>query len=297
MAGAYNVVLDHLSASWGEDETVSTWFGAHDITVSSCIISEALNRSRHRKGTHSAGLLLGNSSYHVSVHHCLLAHNGFRNPLIIDGGTHDVVNNVIYDWGEIPAEIVDTDTNTFVNFVANCFRTGPSTRSVPFDIVINSRQGGPRIFVEGNLGGQRPNSTASQWTLVTQGWHGQEAPALYRAATRFPTPEVTTLPADAACEKVLNDAGATKPRRDAVDERVVMEVRTRGGRIIDSPRDVGGYPDLAGGTPPQDSDHDGMPDEWEKSLGLDPKEPADGNQDRNGDGYTNLEEYLHSLCR
>lgn len=99
VSGAHHVVIDHVSASWGEDETISTWYGAHDVTISWSIISEALNRSRHRKGTHSAGLLVGDRSYNVSMHHNLLAHNDFRNPLISGGGTHDFVNNVVYDWG------------------------------------------------------------------------------------------------------------------------------------------------------------------------------------------------------
>src|SRR5690606_28289437 len=58
MTGAWNVVIDHVSVSWGEDELVSTWFAPHDITISWSIISEALSRSRHKKGTHSAGLLV-----------------------------------------------------------------------------------------------------------------------------------------------------------------------------------------------------------------------------------------------
>ena len=41
-----------------------------------------------------------------------------------------------------------------------------------------------------------------------------------------------------------------------------------------------------------DTDRDGMPDEWEKKRGLDPSDATDGNLDRDGDGYTNLEEYL-----
>jgi pectate lyase len=142
VAGAYNVVLDHISASWGEDETVSTWYGAHDITISWCIISEALNRSRHRKRTHSAGLLVGDGSEHVSVHHCLLAHNDFRNPLFSSGGTHDFVNNVIYNWGAIPAEIFDQDSNSFLNLVGNTFRPGPSTQLGPYEITINPGQRG-----------------------------------------------------------------------------------------------------------------------------------------------------------
>src|SRR5204863_6098344 len=72
-AGAHNVVLDHISASWGEDETITTWFGPHDVTVSWSIVSEALNRSRHPKKTHSAGLLVGDHSQNVSIHHNLFA--------------------------------------------------------------------------------------------------------------------------------------------------------------------------------------------------------------------------------
>ncbi|OGS69940.1 MAG: hypothetical protein A2Y96_02365 [Firmicutes bacterium RBG_13_65_8] len=72
-------------------------------------------------------------------------------------------------------------------------------------------------------------------------------------------------------------------------------MRNGSGGIIDSPGDVGGYPELATGPAPPDTDHDGMPDEWESGHGLSASDPADGNADRDGDGYTNIEEYLHSL--
>lgn len=292
--GAFNVVLDHLSASWGEDETVSTWYGAHDITVSWSMISEALNRSRHRKETHSAGLLIGDSSYRVSVHHTLLAHNDFRNPLISEGGTHDFVNNVIYNWGVLPAEIADYDSNTFLNFVGNYFIPGPSTVSGPFEILFN--EGNPRIYVEGNLGPHRPDPTMDEWALVGFGY-GEEgvAPESYRNPTRFTTYPITAAGAQEALERVLAGAGATAPRRDSVDRRVVDEVKKGTGAIIDSPAQVGGYPTLASATPPPDSDHDGMPDNWEREMGLDPEDASDRNRDLDGDGYTNVEEYLHLL--
>jgi len=44
-----------------------------------------------------------------------------------------------------------------------------------------------------------------------------------------------------------------------------------------------------------DTDHDGIPDAWEKSHGLNPNDPSDGNGDLSHDGYTNLEKYLYSL--
>lgn len=291
--GAYNVVLDHISASWSEDETVSTWYGAHDITISWSIISEALNRSRHRKKTHSAGLLIGDSSYNVSVHHNLLAHNDFRNPLISKGGTHDIVNNVIYNWGILPAEIVDSGSNTFLNFVGNHFIAGPSTNPGPFEIFFP--EGDPKIYVQDNIGPHRPDQNMDEWAIVGLKW-GQEgvAPVKHRSS-KFETPHISTQSAVEAKDAVLAEAGATAPQRDAIDHRIVEDVKNLTGKIIDSPEQVGGYPDLAGGTPPADSDHDGMSDEWERQMNLNPQDASDGNGDLDGDGYTNIEEYLYSL--
>jgi hypothetical protein len=96
-------------------------------------------------------------------------------------------------------------------------------------------------------------------------------------------------------EIVLFEAGATAPQRDAVDRRIVDDVKNRTGKIIDSPDQVGGYPNLAEGTPAADSDHDGMPDEWERRMNLNPNDASDGGGDLDSDGYTNIEEYLHSL--
>ncbi len=291
---AYNIVVDHISASWAEDETVSTWYGAHDITISWCIISEALNRSRHRKRTHSAGVLIGDSSYHVSMHHNLLAHNDFRNPLISQGGTHDIVNNVIYNWGAIPGEVEDYGSNSFINFVGNYFIAGPSTNPGPYEILFP--QGNPRIYVEDNIGPHRPDPNMDEWSIVGFGW-GEKgvAPETYRSFTKFTTAPITTDSAAEALDKVLAEAGAIVPQRDAVDQRVVNDVKNETGSIIDSPDDIGGYPKLASSIPPIDSDHDGMPDDWESKMGLDPKDASDGNGDLDQDGYTNIEEYLHSL--
>jgi hypothetical protein len=302
VTGAHHVVVDHVSMSWSEDEVASVWFGGHNITFSHCIISEPLNRSRHEKSTHGAGLLIGDGSYHVTTHHCLLAHNDFRNPLIASGGTHDVVNNVVYDWGDLPAEIYDIHANTFLNFVGNVFVPGPSSVAERHEIFINPTRergsGRPRIFVEGNIGPHRQGTSEDEWSVVGFGFSGRVPAAReLRQTRRFTTPPVTTSDAGAALADVLTGAGATRPERDAVDRRVVMEVRNRSGRVIDSPMEVGGYPPLARGVPAADSDHDGMPDEWERLHGLDPADPADAIADRDGDAYTNIEEYLFSRLR
>ncbi len=299
--GASNVVIDHCSFSWGEDETVSTWYGANNITISHCFITEALNRSRHRKGTHSAGLIIGDSSWHVTVHHTLMAHNGFRNPLISGGGTHDLVNNVAYDWDNLPAQVSDSHGNSFINFINNYFIHGPtSANSVPSEIVVDRSYGiaSPKLYLSGNLGPHRPTADLDEWDLVRMDW-GDERPdaARYKADKPFPTWSVTIQPTMEALTNVLETAGATLPKRDAVDTRIVTEVRTMTGRMIDSPADVGGYPRLQTSPPPKDSDNDGIPDAWELEHRLNPNDATDGNRDRNDDGYTNLDEYLHSYSR
>jgi pectate lyase len=295
--GAYNVVMDHVSASWGEDETVSTWFGAYNITISWSIISEALDESRHRKGHHSAGVLIGDSSYHVSMHHNLLAHNDFRNPLISKGGTHDVVNNVMYNWGVLPAEILDYNSNSFLNFIGNYFLRGPSTEPGRYEMLVEPGPGIPKIYVEGNIGPHRPDPAMPEWAILGFGYGEQEAPEQYRSLAKFKTHPITATSAQEAFEEVLAGAGATLPERDAVDQRVVSDVRNGTGSIINSPDEVGGYPELHEGSAPIDSDHDGMPDDWEITMGLDPGDAADGNGDLDSDGYTNVEEYLHSLLK
>ena len=81
--------------------------------------------------------------------------------------------------------------------------------------------------------------------------------------------------------------------RDSADARLIEQVRAGTGKMINSQSEVGGWPDLAHGDAPIDTDHDGMPDEWERSHGLNPNDPADRNADPDGDGYTNLEECIN----
>ena len=125
-----------------------------------------------------------------------------------------------------------------------------------------------------------------------------------RVDTPYVVAPVATQSAEDAFEAVLKQAGCSL-RRDTVDTRIVHEVRTGtatfgetykgGGRgIIDSQAAVGGWPELQSLPAPPDTDHDGMPDEWERANGLDPANPADGTE-VGPDGYTRLEGYLNSL--
>src|SRR3989338_2343239 len=311
---SYNVVLDHISASWAEDENISIYEGPLNITVSWSIISEGLNKSRHQEGGHSTGLLIGDRTDKVSVHHNIFAHNEQRNPLIKNGGTHDIRNNVIYDWGLDALFFYDVFSNTFANIVGNMFIAGLSTNPDSKAVFVQVRdandkpsQGLPKFFIDGNSGRGDMDTDEGIVKFIAidpdpsfiQGSTLHEkiewAKRTYLVSKPFETPKVTTQSSQEAYEKVLADAGASKPKRDAVDSRIINDVRTRTGKIIDSPSQVGGYPKFSGGTAPADSDHDGMPDIWENSIGLNPSDASDGNKEKDGDGYTNIEEYLHSL--
>jgi pectate lyase len=300
--GASNVVIDHVSASWGEDEIVQTWFRAHDVTFSWCLISEALDKSRHPKGRHGAGFLIGDGSDRISVHHCLLAHNDFRNPLISRSGTVDLVENVIYNWGRTAGEIYHdrkSTATTQVNVVGNLYIRGSSSQPEVPEIALNFEPRGgtapPRIYARDNLGPRRPSNGLDEFFLFSLGWGGKRLPDANRSGKPFDTRKISRLSQPSLLDVVMARTGATRPHRDAVDRRVVESLRRKKGRLINSPMEAGGYPAIKGGKPPVDSDHDGMPDEWEIKRALDPHNASDAAKDRNGEGYTNIEEYLHSL--
>lgn len=308
--GASRVVADHLSLSWSEDEVISDWAGGRDVTISSSIVSEGLDDARHSEGAHSKGVLFGQGSSCISLHGNLLAHNNDRNPRISTGGLHDVVNNVAYDWGDIAGEVAAGTRATYVNFIGNVFIPGPSSGSVrELSVVVGhpvhhfadpnellAPSGRPRLFVRDNLGPSRATSAEDEWRIVSQSYGDTDAPASFREATPFEVALVTAHPASEILDRVLAGAGATLPRRDVIDARIVDEVRSRSGSIIDRPADVGGYPPLSGGGSPPDADHDGMPDQWERARGLDPDDPLDAVGDDDADGYTNVEEWIFELA-
>jgi hypothetical protein len=116
----------------------------------------------------------------------------------------------------------------------------------------------------------------------------------------FPMAQVPTQKAEDAYDSVLAYAGATLPKRDVVDRRIIDQVRTRAVTgdapkgIVSDVKQVGGYPEYKG-QPVKDADGDGIPDEWEMKYGLNPNDPSDAGKDCNGDGYTNIEKYLNGL--
>ncbi len=338
-----NIMIDHVSASWGLDENMSMYrhmFTPPDggkelklptvnITIQNSIFSECLNTFHHAFGSTIGGL---NSTFH----HNLWASNAGRNPSVGMYGDFTFVNNVIFNWRH--RTIDGGDHRSLYNIFNNWFKPGPATP----DSGIRHRLLKPesersktvidnfgKAYVHGNVVEGNERVTKDNWDGGVQPDVRGEDPgiALGRIKTDVPLPHAR-LPIQSAQEayaSVLSHAGATLPRRDTVDARVVESVRTGqaagkvrpetrqqlaqppytakdidqqieliGSGIITHPDQVGGYP-IYQGQPYADADHDGLPDDWERSHGLDPGNADDAVSDLNGDGYTNIEDFINGL--
>ena len=303
MDGTRNVMIDHVSMSWAVDENLGASGDASDFTVQWSILSEALRRGGHADDeTHSRGLLVSTEEGggNVSIHHNLFAHNEGRNPEVaLSYGVADIVNNVLYNPNFRMIEISEANGKPYANVVGNIMRNGENTKINNPHInnhIVRARDvedgalEGFVMYVVGNVDElfRTDDDMPEEISVI-------EEDRRFLAAERQPAPFVPTTRALQAFEDVLNRAGATLPRRDSVDERIIEEVDDYEGEVIDDPSEVG-WPKLANGTPPVDTDRDGMPDDWEQRLGLDPQDPADRNGDVTGNGYTNLEDYLNELA-
>lgn len=297
--GARNIILDHVSASWSIDETLSPSGDIRDITIQWSMIAESLNNAGHKKGAHGYGSLL-RATGGVSLHHNLWAHHRGRSPRFGDNygkpfsgtPTFDFRNNVIYDWGSYASGTIDGDIR--VNYVANALKPGPSTSKLQPVTFTRHADAATRFHFAGNEVLGHPDIS-----LAAGNFFGPESgnppPPITLANEPFAAPPVLTHSAAEAYRLVLAHAGANVPQRDAVDARIVEQVEKSGGRLIDSQEEVGGWPSLAAGNAPLDSDGDGMPDEWELAQGLDPQDGKDGAL-LHASGYSHVERYLNQLA-
>ncbi|MCS3796497.1 carbohydrate-binding protein [Niastella sp. OAS944] len=313
MENCHDVIVDHCSFSWANEECAAM-YDTKNVTVQWCIMSEGLYNAGHAKGVRGYGGVWGgqNSSYH----HNLIAHQMSRAIRFGGARAHDTMaltdyrNNVIYNSGSTGAayggecEIIGGVSHT--NIVNNYYKPGPATSTINFVNPSYNAIGIGVWYINGNYMNGNSGKTNDNWTGVSLG----SIPAAQQAGTKSTSAfglsgnDIVTQTSAAAYTDVLSKAGANLPVRDAVDARIVTEttngtasvVGASSGKagIIDLPSDVGGWPAYASGTAPADTDSDGMPDNWESANGTNPG-VADNNSDPDGDGYTNLEEYLNSL--
>jgi hypothetical protein len=272
-----NQIFDHLSVSWGRDETFSI-NESQDITVQHSIIAEGL--LRHSMG----GLVQWNT---ITLHHNLYSTNNDRNPKA--KGKIDFVNNVVYNWGQDAFVAGGSAGRSDVNLIGNYFIAGPSSKRL--DDPISRGNLNFHLFMDGNyFDADRDGKIDGK--LISR---SDVDDVMVWEPNRYDYPSVTAEPAPDACRRVLASAGASLVR-DAVDTRLIQNVLKGTGELISDEATVGGFGTLRGGTPPLDTDRDGMPDSWELKHGLDPKNPGDANGDFDKTGYTNIEKYINGLA-
>jgi hypothetical protein len=324
-----NCIIDHCSISWSSDEGTSSR-GAHNITFQRSIVAEALHHGPHYRAsdrskleTHAfAGSISGDIG---SYHHNLLADCTDRNWSLAGGLTQggkyagylDIRNNVVYNW---TARTTDGGVKA-LNYVNNYYKPYPKNKFVTWLLKldpINPAWGTESYYMAGNVmeGFDYDNDN---WKAFQ---NGEEVEKQVRVDHELYPSYVTTQSAREAYTNVLANVGANFPKQDVVDLHIISDTRngtaefigTRGPSYGDRPSpNIPGFidtqsddksalgaknfpwPDYETHDVAVDSDHDGIPDDWEKVHGLNPADPADANNDSNGDGYTNLEKYLNSL--
>ena len=246
-AEAYNIVIDHCSITWAVDENLSASGPQHEgregtsrnITFSNNIIAEGLDNASHSEGRHSKGSLIFDHVTQVAIVGNLFAHNDDRNPYFKADATGVVVNNVIYNPGEVAISL-DYDPDEYEGFteeprparssiVGNVLLCGQDT---PFYLTLVAGVG--EVYLNDNLALKRNNKPVA----MTQG----------RLTITDSMPiwieGIDILPVGHVLDRVLRTAGARPWDRDAIDDRIVQSVRDGTGHLINSQNDVGGYPDM-----------------------------------------------------
>ena len=297
----YNIIIDHVTASYARDEGISCQEDTNMVTVQWCIISEALTFESHSYGS----LIRGQYGQQKTYHHNLYAHNQGRNPrpgnyLAIGSdpeGLHfDFRNNVMYNWSGNYSGY-NADGAGFVsryNFIGNDFIKGPESGSSSYVF----REYSPDVygyFADNTRDGVLPGT---QWLLLNfYGFTTEQITAYIARSYLVPMEAVTTTSAAQAKIDVLANAGASYPKRDIIDTRIVNDVLNKTGHSIwdTNAQPEGGWPTLNSLPALPDSDHDGMPDIWETSHGLNTNDASDRNGYTLNPDYTNLEVYLDWL--
>lgn len=286
-------IIDHCSFSWNTDECLSTYRGQNG-TVQWCIISESLTVSGHSKGRHGYGGIFGSDN--TVFQYNLIANHTSRNPRMGGGvmgdadvpATVQVSNNVIYNWG---FNNCYGGGNTYTNYINNYHRPGQGTRDNVREQLINpgssdtSEKTGFYIN-DGNVLEGTDNPYIK--------WAGNnEAKEAYKSEA---FDHITLRSAEEAYQLVLNSAGVTYPKRDAIDARVIQSVIDDTGIFVNTEDEVGGYcaPKVERAAD-FDTDMDGIPDEWETAHGLNPNDKSDSMKLNPKTGYSWVEEYCHEL--
>ncbi len=241
---AFNVLIDHCSATWAVDENLSVsgprYKGpaatSHDVTIRHCLIAEGLDNSSHEKGPHSKGSLIHDCCRNIAIIANLYAHNADRNPYFKAETTGVVVNNLIYNPGRAVIRVSfpksewqgrPVPAEGRVSVIGNVLISGVNTRSS-----LPMISGTGEVYEQDNVAQGRDGKPVL--ILDPQIRRLREKPA-------WP-PELHVLPSSEVADHVVRTVGSRPWQRDPIDQRIIDSVLERDGRIIDSQDQVGGYP-------------------------------------------------------
>ncbi|PJJ62576.1 pectate lyase family protein [Chryseobacterium geocarposphaerae] len=317
-----NLMVDHCSMSWSTDETVSI-YNNENTTLQWCVIAESLRNSVHQKGAHGYGGIAGGKF--ASFHHNIYAHHDSRNPRLGEyAGSKfaltdltDFRNNVIYNWGH---NNIYGGEGMNVNIVNNYYKLGPATMTKQRIVAIDKNEKPEtevyniwgKYYINGNIIEGNPGISKDNWPkgVFAQMKSSYNLTEKDKNSIKINQPHdiqnnIKTDTPKEAYDKVLQIGGASLVR-DLVDLHILKDIEngsftyngSKGSSngIIDSQKDVGGFPDLKPGTSPSDSDSDGMPDEWEIKNNLNPK-VANANGRDLDKNYDNIEVYFNDLVK
>ena len=287
LANGGNMIFDHCSFSWGQDENFSiNWdnkgTAPHDITIQNSIVGQGLMQ-------HSAGGLI--QADNITMYRVLLCDNKTRNFKV--KGKHQYVNNIVYNWSTYAYEMGgESSGESFANTVGNLFINGNSTSTSA-----NGFSGGNSGFhFYGDDNWQDRNKDGVYNPELFTGDGGGD-----RQSTPYDYPELDTWSGKDLVEKLLPEVGASLPYRDLADCYMVDEVLSFGvkGNLITNENELPiGVPTTWSwfkGTKPTDTDGDGMPDAWEEANGTD--KSKDDAMTIAENGYTNIENYINSISK
>lgn len=284
IASGRNIIFDHVSVSWGRDETFSiSGEECVNITIQNSIISQGL------LGHSAGGLIQTNGG--VSLYRNLYVDNDTRNNKI--KGVNQYVNNIVYNWSAA-AYIMggDSEGHSYANAVGNHFINGPGGTGSAFTGANEKFH----IYATDNWQDRNRNSVNDPYLIPNSEYSG--GPDFQ--STPYSYPVLPTLSATDLIDSVLPTVGASLPYRDYIDYYVVNEVKSFGkkGKFLTSETELPfGAPSswtLWAGTKRVDTDNDGIPDAWETANGLNPSFAGDAVQ-KATNGYLNIENYINSI--
>ncbi len=286
IANGKNMIFDHCSFSWGQDENFSiNWdnkgTAPQNITLMNSIVGQGLM-------THSAGGLMQADS--ITLYRILMVDNSTRNFKV--KGINQYANNIVYNWKNAAYNMGgDSEGTSYANIESNLFINGPAVGG-------NCLTGGNANFhFYGADNWQDSNRDGVYNPTEFTGDGGGD-----RQSTPYNFPELEKWSATDLIANLLPDVGASLPYRDLVDCYMVDEVLSYGtkGRLITNENELPiGIPTAWSwfkGEKPADTDNDGMPDAWETANGLNPNDASDAMQ-LAANGYANIENYINSITK